>query len=100
MNKRGVEGETIIHLLLNREEPMCSEIAKILIIRYPGLANDIFLGKEMFGWFFFVEKSLSFLSFLTEFLWQNYQIHIDFCTNLPNYISYNYFFTFFTHNSQ
>ncbi|VDN57023.1 unnamed protein product [Dracunculus medinensis] len=49
LNKRGVEGETIIHLLLNREEPMCSEIAKILIIRYPGLANDIFLGKEMFG---------------------------------------------------
>ncbi|VDK54899.1 unnamed protein product, partial [Gongylonema pulchrum] len=37
LNKRGVEGETIIHLLLNREEPMCSEIARILITRYPGL---------------------------------------------------------------
>ncbi|EFO26604.2 hypothetical protein LOAG_01877 [Loa loa] len=49
LNKRGVEGETIIHLLLNREEPMCSEIARILITRYPGLANDIYLGDEMFG---------------------------------------------------
>lgn len=49
LNKRGVEGETIVHLLLNREEPMCSEIARILITRYPGLANDIYLGDEMFG---------------------------------------------------
>ncbi|VDM94905.1 unnamed protein product [Thelazia callipaeda] len=49
LNKRGVEGETIIHLLLNREEPMCNEIARILITHYPGLANDIYLGDEMFG---------------------------------------------------
>ncbi|VDK50895.1 unnamed protein product [Anisakis simplex] len=49
LNKRGVEGETIVHLLLNREEPMCCEIARILIAHYPGLANDIYLGDEMFG---------------------------------------------------
>ncbi|VDM45622.1 unnamed protein product [Toxocara canis] len=49
LNKRGVEGETIVHLLLTREEPMCSEIARILINRFPGLANDIYLGDEMFG---------------------------------------------------
>lgn len=30
---------------------MCSEIARILITRYPGLANDIYLGDEMFGEF-------------------------------------------------
>ncbi|KAK0397772.1 hypothetical protein QR680_002261 [Steinernema hermaphroditum] len=49
LNKRGVDGETVIHLLLSREEPVCSEIARILINRYPGLANDIYLGDEMFG---------------------------------------------------
>ena len=35
LNKRGVEGETILHILLNREEPFCVEIARILIQRYP-----------------------------------------------------------------
>lgn len=49
LNKRGVEGETLIHLLLSREEPMCSEIARILITHYPGLAKDIYLGDDMFG---------------------------------------------------
>lgn len=49
LNKRGVDGETIIHLLLNREEPSCAEIARILIHRYPGLAKDIYMGEEMFG---------------------------------------------------
>uniref|UniRef100_A0AC34PUE8 Ion transport domain-containing protein n=1 Tax=Panagrolaimus sp. JU765 TaxID=591449 RepID=A0AC34PUE8_9BILA len=49
LNKRGVDGETLIHLLLNREEPFCSEIARILMNRYPGLAKDIYLGDEMFG---------------------------------------------------
>lgn len=52
LNKRGVEGETLIHLLLSREEPMCSEIARILITHYPGLAKDIYLGDDMFGKFF------------------------------------------------
>lgn len=50
LNKRGVEGETLVHLLLNRKEPVCREIARILINKYPGLAKDIFLGQEMFGW--------------------------------------------------
>uniref|UniRef100_A0A915DIF2 Uncharacterized protein n=1 Tax=Ditylenchus dipsaci TaxID=166011 RepID=A0A915DIF2_9BILA len=49
LNKRGVEGETLVHLLLNREEPLCSEIARILIHKYPGLSKDIYLGDEMFG---------------------------------------------------
>lgn len=49
LNKRGVDGETIIHLLLNREEPACCEVARILINKYPGLAKDIYLGTEMFG---------------------------------------------------
>uniref|UniRef100_A0A914YD45 Ion transport domain-containing protein n=1 Tax=Panagrolaimus superbus TaxID=310955 RepID=A0A914YD45_9BILA len=49
LNKRGVDGETLIHLLLNREEPFCSEIARILINAYPGLAKDLYLGDEMFG---------------------------------------------------
>jgi hypothetical protein len=37
LNKRGVDGETLIHLLLNREEPSCAEIARILISKYPGI---------------------------------------------------------------
>lgn len=49
LNKRGVEGETMVHLLLNREEPLCTEIARILIHCYPGLAKDVYLGDEMFG---------------------------------------------------
>ncbi|KAK5969355.1 Olfactory channel [Trichostrongylus colubriformis] len=49
LNKRGVDGENIIHLLLNREEQVCYEIARILLKRYPGLANDIYMGDEMFG---------------------------------------------------
>ncbi|KAL3079064.1 hypothetical protein niasHS_014846 [Heterodera schachtii] len=49
LNKRGVEGETVVHLLLNRKEPMCREIARILISKYPGMAKDIYLGEEMFG---------------------------------------------------
>ncbi|KAI6229478.1 Inactive [Aphelenchoides besseyi] len=49
LNKRGVDGETIIHLLLNREEPSCAEIARILISKYAGLAKDIYMGNEMFG---------------------------------------------------
>lgn len=49
LNKRGVEGETLVHLLLNREEPLCTEIARILIHNYSGLARDVFLGDEMFG---------------------------------------------------
>jgi hypothetical protein len=49
LNKRGVDGETLIHLLLNREEPSCAEISRILISKYPGLAKDIYLGDEMFG---------------------------------------------------
>ncbi|VDL63077.1 unnamed protein product [Nippostrongylus brasiliensis] len=49
LNKRGVDGENIIHLLLNREEQVCYEIARILLKRYPGLANDLYMGDEMFG---------------------------------------------------
>uniref|UniRef100_A0AC35U5Y8 ANK_REP_REGION domain-containing protein n=1 Tax=Rhabditophanes sp. KR3021 TaxID=114890 RepID=A0AC35U5Y8_9BILA len=49
LNKRGVSGETVLHLLLNREEASCGEVARILITKYPGLANDIYLGDEMFG---------------------------------------------------
>ncbi|CEF71670.1 Inactive [Strongyloides ratti] len=49
LNKRGVDGETVLHLLLNREDLMCGEIARILITKYPGLSNDIYLGDEMFG---------------------------------------------------
>lgn len=49
LNKRGVEGETLVHLLLNREEPLCTEIARILIHNYSGLARDVYLGDEMFG---------------------------------------------------
>ncbi|CAB3409001.1 unnamed protein product [Caenorhabditis bovis] len=49
LNKRGVEGENLIHLLLNREQQVCYEIARILIKRFPGLANDIYLGDEQFG---------------------------------------------------
>uniref|UniRef100_A0A915AA78 Uncharacterized protein n=1 Tax=Parascaris univalens TaxID=6257 RepID=A0A915AA78_PARUN len=67
LNKRGVEGETIVHLLLNREEPMCSEIARILISRYPGLANDIYLGDEMFGMLspgFLFKSSVIMVSYL------------------------------------
>ncbi|KAI3421300.1 hypothetical protein GPALN_014920 [Globodera pallida] len=49
MNKRGMEGETLVHLLLNRQELVCQEVARILINRYPGLAKDIYLGEELFG---------------------------------------------------
>lgn len=49
LNKRGVDGETIIHLLLSRDEPACNEVARILLRYYPGLANDVYLGEEMFG---------------------------------------------------
>ncbi|GMS95791.1 hypothetical protein PENTCL1PPCAC_17966, partial [Pristionchus entomophagus] len=49
LNKRGIDGENIIHLLLNREQPVCYEIARILLIRFPPLAHDIYLGDEMFG---------------------------------------------------
>uniref|UniRef100_A0A1I7XBL5 ANK_REP_REGION domain-containing protein n=1 Tax=Heterorhabditis bacteriophora TaxID=37862 RepID=A0A1I7XBL5_HETBA len=48
LNKRGVDGENLIHLLLNREQQVCYEIARILLKRYPGLANDLYLGDEMF----------------------------------------------------
>lgn len=44
-----MDGETVLHLLLNREDLMCGEIARILITKYPGLSNDIYLGDEMFG---------------------------------------------------
>lgn len=49
LNKRGVDGENIIHLLLNREEQVCYEIARILLKHYPGMTNDIYMGDEMFG---------------------------------------------------
>ena len=49
LNKRGVEGETVIHLLLNRDDPEALELAKILLKEFPGLAQDIYLGDEMFG---------------------------------------------------
>ncbi|EFP07876.1 CRE-OSM-9 protein [Caenorhabditis remanei] len=49
LNKRGVEGENLIHLLLNREQQVCYEIARILLKRFPGMANDIYLGDEQFG---------------------------------------------------
>ncbi|KAL3084616.1 hypothetical protein niasHS_009122 [Heterodera schachtii] len=49
MNKRGMDGETLIHLLLNRKELVCHEVARILINRYPGMARDIYLGEELFG---------------------------------------------------
>ena len=49
LNKRGVNGESVVHLLLGREEPSCAEIARILISKYPGLAKDIYLGDDQFG---------------------------------------------------
>uniref|UniRef100_A0A0N5AXY8 ANK_REP_REGION domain-containing protein n=1 Tax=Syphacia muris TaxID=451379 RepID=A0A0N5AXY8_9BILA len=49
LNKRGLDGETVIHLLLARGEPICTEIARILLKRYPGLAVDFYEGDEMFG---------------------------------------------------
>ncbi|KAI6224434.1 Inactive [Aphelenchoides fujianensis] len=48
--KVSMDGETIIHLLLNREEPSCAEIARILISKYPGLAKDIYMGNEICCW--------------------------------------------------
>ncbi|CAI4229605.1 unnamed protein product [Auanema sp. JU1783] len=49
LNKRGVKGENIIHLLLNRDQEVCHEIARILLKKYPGLCDDIYLGNENFG---------------------------------------------------
>lgn len=44
-----MQGETLIHLLLNRQELVCQEVARILITKYPGLAKDIYLGEDLFG---------------------------------------------------
>ncbi|PIC32703.1 hypothetical protein B9Z55_012933 [Caenorhabditis nigoni] len=49
LNKRGVDGENLIHLLLNREQQVCYEIARILLKRFPGMSNDIYLGDEQFA---------------------------------------------------
>lgn len=49
LNKRGIDGETVIHLLLSRDDAKCSEIAKLLIKLYPGLAIDIYEGDEFYG---------------------------------------------------
>lgn len=32
-----------------REQQVCYEIARILLKRFPGMANDIYLGDEQFG---------------------------------------------------
>lgn len=33
----------------SREQQVCYEIARILLKRFPGMANDIYLGDEQFG---------------------------------------------------
>ncbi|CAJ0587620.1 unnamed protein product, partial [Mesorhabditis spiculigera] len=49
LNKRGVDGENVVHLLLNREQPVCYEIGRILLKRFPGMTNDMYMGDEHFG---------------------------------------------------
>ncbi|VDP40709.1 unnamed protein product [Soboliphyme baturini] len=49
LNRRGIEGETLVHLLLNSNDPKSRVIAKILIREYRNLALDIYEGEKMFG---------------------------------------------------
>ncbi|KRZ67878.1 Transient receptor potential cation channel subfamily V member 4 [Trichinella papuae] len=49
LNRRGVKGETLAHLLLSSNEQRCAEIARILICEYPHLALDIYEDEEMYG---------------------------------------------------
>ena len=39
----------MLHLLLKRNEAKCTEVARILLCRYTGLAKDIIIGEDFFG---------------------------------------------------
>ena len=43
------DGETLVHLLLKRDNPRCTDVALILLERYPGLAQDVTLGDDSHG---------------------------------------------------
>ncbi|OUC42205.1 putative ankyrin repeat protein, partial [Trichinella nativa] len=49
LNRRGVKGETLAHLLLSSNEQRSAEIARILICEYPHLSLDIYEDEEMYG---------------------------------------------------
>uniref|UniRef100_A0A915JE52 Ion transport domain-containing protein n=1 Tax=Romanomermis culicivorax TaxID=13658 RepID=A0A915JE52_ROMCU len=49
LNKRGVDGETLLHLLVGKGDPKSTDVAKIIINEYPELSLDIYEGEEMQG---------------------------------------------------
>lgn len=59
LSKRGVLGETILHLCYHNDTPIHTEIAKILLNMYPNLALDIIEGEEYYGRYFLKLISLS-----------------------------------------
>lgn len=52
LNKRGVLGETILHLCYHNNSPIHNEVAKVLIEMFPTLARDIVEEEERYGMFF------------------------------------------------
>ncbi|CDW52171.1 OSM9 [Trichuris trichiura] len=49
LNRRGVRGETLLHLLLASNDAKSTEIARILLCEYPTLSLDLYEDEEMFG---------------------------------------------------
>lgn len=49
LEKRGVSGETILHLCFQNDTPVHTEIAKLLLHLYPKLALDMLEGEEHHG---------------------------------------------------
>ena len=49
LNLRGGVGETALHLCVLHDTPMHTDIAKILLRRYPKMALDIYEGIEYYG---------------------------------------------------
>uniref|UniRef100_A0A5S6QW17 ANK_REP_REGION domain-containing protein n=1 Tax=Trichuris muris TaxID=70415 RepID=A0A5S6QW17_TRIMR len=49
LNRRGVKGETLLHLLLSSNDAKSTEIARILLCEYPTLSLDLYEDEEMFG---------------------------------------------------
>ena len=52
LTKRGVLGETLLHLCFHNNTPVHNEIAKILLQLYPKLAVDIVEKEERYGGLF------------------------------------------------
>lgn len=49
LDKRGISGETILHLCYQNDTPVHLEIAKVLLHLYPKLALDMIEREELHG---------------------------------------------------